>query len=288
MLGELMRQSHVSYSRCGLGSSAALRGGAFAPCVLACSPPLGHAAGTHSSTCCRCCCRCCHGGAGGTDRLVELVQEEHDAALAAGQPPPLFGAKITGGGCGGEHQRRRLAWVAWWGGGGHTPGLKRRCCCVQARCACWAWRGSAARQRCSVSSRCEARAEPSIFDVGACPRSCPTINPPRRRCCCSGTGARRVTTPTCFGARRRGRRRLGTCGCCGGVGNDGRTGERAESIGKAVGGGGGCGGGARRWRGNGGLQRGQPAAPGCTTGRLRDCVWVFGLSCVSPRCMSMS
>ena len=122
VLGELMRQSHVSYSRCGLGSSAALRGGAFAPCVLACSPPLGHAAGTHSSTCCRCCCRCCHGGAGGTDRLVELVQEEHDAALAAGQPPPLFGAKITGGGCGGEHQRRRLAWVAWWGGGGAHAG----------------------------------------------------------------------------------------------------------------------------------------------------------------------
>ncbi|KAL4434317.1 hypothetical protein ABPG75_000758 [Micractinium tetrahymenae] len=58
VLGELMRQSHVSYSRCGLGSD-------------------------------------------GTDRLVELVQEEHDAAVARGEEPALYGAKITGGGCGG-------------------------------------------------------------------------------------------------------------------------------------------------------------------------------------------
>lgn len=58
VLGELMRQSHVSYSRCGLGSD-------------------------------------------GTDRLVQLVQEEHDAAVARGEEPALYGAKITGGGCGG-------------------------------------------------------------------------------------------------------------------------------------------------------------------------------------------
>ncbi|KAL4423228.1 hypothetical protein ABPG77_000020 [Micractinium sp. CCAP 211/92] len=58
VLGELMRQSHVSYSRCGLGSD-------------------------------------------GTDRLVQLVQEERDAAAARGEQPALYGAKITGGGCGG-------------------------------------------------------------------------------------------------------------------------------------------------------------------------------------------
>lgn len=40
--------------------------------------------------------------ADGTDRLVQLVQEEHDAAVARGEEPALYGAKITGGGCGGE------------------------------------------------------------------------------------------------------------------------------------------------------------------------------------------
>ncbi len=38
----------------------------------------------------------------GTDRLVELVQQEQDAAAARGEEPALYGAKITGGGCGGE------------------------------------------------------------------------------------------------------------------------------------------------------------------------------------------
>ncbi|KAI7840483.1 hypothetical protein COHA_005784 [Chlorella ohadii] len=58
VLGELMRQSHASYSRCRLGSD-------------------------------------------GTDRLVELVQQEQDAAAARREEPALYGAKITGGGCGG-------------------------------------------------------------------------------------------------------------------------------------------------------------------------------------------
>ncbi|EFN51717.1 hypothetical protein CHLNCDRAFT_139880 [Chlorella variabilis] len=58
VLGELMRQSHVSYSRCGLGSD-------------------------------------------GTDRLVDLVQQERGAAAARGEAPAVFGAKITGGGSGG-------------------------------------------------------------------------------------------------------------------------------------------------------------------------------------------
>ena len=39
--------------------------------------------------------------AGSTDRLVDLVQEEHDAAVARGEAPALYGAKITGGGSGG-------------------------------------------------------------------------------------------------------------------------------------------------------------------------------------------
>ena len=40
--------------------------------------------------------------ADGTDRLVELVQQEQDAAAARREEPALYGAKITGGGCGGE------------------------------------------------------------------------------------------------------------------------------------------------------------------------------------------
>ncbi|KAI3438985.1 hypothetical protein D9Q98_001398 [Chlorella vulgaris] len=58
VLGELMLQSHVSYSRCGLGAA-------------------------------------------GTDRLVELTQEEHDTAASCEGGPAVFGAKITGGGSGG-------------------------------------------------------------------------------------------------------------------------------------------------------------------------------------------
>jgi L-arabinokinase len=56
-----MRQSHVSYSRCGLGAA-------------------------------------------GTDRLVELTQEEHDTAASCEGGPAVFGAKITGGGSGGNAQ----------------------------------------------------------------------------------------------------------------------------------------------------------------------------------------
>lgn len=93
--------------------------------------------------------------ADGTDQLVALVQEEHDAAAAGGQPPALYGAKITGGGCGGE---RMLLTAAAAAGrcclSEASPDLYSYLPRLQAQWASWQWRASAAWRQCGGWCRC--------------------------------------------------------------------------------------------------------------------------------------
>lgn len=114
-----MRQSHASYSRCGLGSGEGCRAVGLCWRERSRSAPLkgaptrrgrAHVATraaltraytlTHMHIAPSCALSCCS-IAEGTCRLVELVQQEQDAAVARGEEPALYGAKITGGGCGG-------------------------------------------------------------------------------------------------------------------------------------------------------------------------------------------
>lgn len=118
VLGELMRQSHASYSRCGLGSGASEVCERRVVMLLLHTCTFYHTQSALTGACCFAHRHpACHAlpktPADGTDRLVELVQQEQDAAAARGEEPPLFGAKITGGGCGGEQLASfTAAWAA--------------------------------------------------------------------------------------------------------------------------------------------------------------------------------